>query len=57
MFADLTDLLFLPGAMISDRLLVLKETLSTNLSEAMMIDVLSSVLSESTKMLTLKFKR
>ena len=57
MFADLTDLLFLPGAMISDRLLVLKETLSTNLSEAMMIDVLSSILSESTKMLTLKFKR
>ena len=57
MFADLTDLLFLPGAMISDRLLVLKETLSTNLSEAMMIDDLSSVLSESTKMLTLKFKR
>ena len=57
MFADLTDLLFLPGAMISDRLLVLKETLSTNLSETMMIDVLSSVLSESTKMLTKKFKR
>ena len=57
MFADLIDLLFLPGAMISDRLLVLKETLSTNLSEAMMIDVLSSILSESTKMLTLKFKR
>ena len=57
MFADLTDLLFLPGAMISDRLLVLKETLFTNLSEAMMIDVLSSILSESTKMLTLKFKR
>ena len=57
MFADLTDLLFLPGAMISDRLLVLKETLSTNLSEAMMIDVLSSILSESTKMLTKKFKR
>ena len=57
MFADLTDLLFLPGAMISDRLLVLKETLSTNLSEAMMIDVLISILSESTKMLTKKFKR
>ena len=57
MFADLTDLLLLPGAMISDRLLVLKETLSTNLSETMMIDVLSSILSESTKMLTKKFKR
>ena len=49
MFPDLTDLLFLPGAMISDRLLVLKETLSTNLSEAMMEDLLSSILSESTK--------
>jgi len=49
MFPDLIDLLFLPGAIILDRLLVFKEILSSNLCEAMMTVVLSSILSESTK--------